>query len=126
MEEDVGTPPSEVTILWLISSTSLGSISHDFYGFELIQKDLRFDTQDIAQSPHVIAVLSVCLTHRVDEVDTDDPLILSELDFSAEIVHVSDQGGKDLSVSWLGLWAHEINDMLSEVWVEFAVAVWSG
>jgi hypothetical protein len=35
-------------------------------------------------------------------------------------MHMSDQGGENLSVSGLRLRAHEIDDMLCEIWVEFA------
>lgn len=81
----------------------------------------RFNTEDIADSPCLIAVLLVCLADGVDIVDTDDPLVLGELDLTAEVVQVLDEGGEDLSVAGLGLGAHEIDDMLGEVGVVLVV-----
>lgn len=81
----------------------------------------RFDTKDIAHSPCLVSVLLPGLANGVDVVDTDNPLVLSELDLTAEVVQVSDQGGEDLSVSGFRFGAHEINDMLCEVGVIFAL-----
>lgn len=83
----------------------------------------RFNTQDIADSPCLIAVLLVCLTDGVDIVDTQHPLILCELDLSAEVVHVFDQAAEDLSMSGLGLGAHEVDDMVGKVGIESAAAI---
>jgi hypothetical protein len=63
------------------------------------------------------------LAERVDVVDTENPFILLELDLSAKVVHMSDQGGDDLSVSRLCLRAHKVNDMLCEVWIVFAIVI---
>jgi hypothetical protein len=38
-------------------------------------------------------------------------------------VHMSDQGGDDLSMSRLCLRAHKVNDMLCEVWIVFAIVI---
>lgn len=63
------------------------------------------------------------MTDRVDVVDTEDPFVLRELDFSTKVVQMPDQGGEDFSVSGLCLGAHKINNMLREVGVIFAVVL---
>lgn len=68
-------------------------------GLTTQRRHSRFDTQDIAQPPCFISVLSISLAKRVDVVDTDNPFVLRELDISAEVVHMPDQGGENLSVS---------------------------
>ena len=60
---------------------------------------------------------------RVDIVDTKKPFVLRELDLSAKVVQMPDQGGKDFSMSRFCLGTHKINDMLCEVGVEFALVV---
>jgi hypothetical protein len=61
------------------------------------------------------------LADRVDVVDTDNPFVLRELNVSAKVVQMPNQGAEDFSVSGLCLRAHKVNDMLREVGVEFAV-----
>jgi hypothetical protein len=58
------------------------------------------------------------LTDGVDEVDAQHPLIDGKLDFSCEIVDMSDQRTKHHSVSRRALWANGVNDMLGEVGVK--------
>lgn len=59
----------------------------------------------------------------VDVVDTDNPFVLRELDVSAKVVQMADQGAEDFSVSGFGFGAHKVNNMLCEVGVVFAVIV---
>ena len=60
------------------------------------------------------------MANGVDVVDTENPFVLRELDFSAKVVQMPDQGAEDLSVSGFCLGAHEVDDMLCKVGVEFA------
>jgi len=53
----------------------------------------RLNTQHIANPPRLIPVLLVSLADRVDIIDADNPLVLRELDLSAEIVQMLDQRG---------------------------------
>jgi len=85
--------------------------------------DEGLDTQDIAYPPCFISVLLVSLTDGIDVVDTENPFILGELDLSAKVVQMPDQGGEDFSVSGFRLGAHKVDNMLCEVGVEFAVIV---
>jgi hypothetical protein len=48
---------------------------------------------------------------------------LRELDVSAKVVQMPDQGAEDFSVSGFCLGAHKVNDMLCELGVVFAVIV---
>jgi hypothetical protein len=80
--------------------------------------DERLNTENVAYTPCLVAVLLVGLAKRVDVVDTNDPLLLLELNFSAEVVHMTDEGCEDLALSRLGLGAHETNDMVCKVGVE--------
>lgn len=81
--------------------------------------NLRLNSENVADAPCLVAVLLVGLAKRVDVVDADDPLVLSELDFSAEIVHVTNERGEDDTLARVGLGAHEADDMVCEVGVEF-------
>jgi hypothetical protein len=63
------------------------------------------------------------LAERVDVVDTENPLLLCELDLSTKVVNMSDQGAENLSLSGICFGAHKVNDMLCEVWIEFAAVV---
>ena len=83
----------------------------------------RFNAQDVANSPRLIPVLLVSLSDRVDIVDADDPFVLRELDVSAKVVQMADQGAEDFSVSGFCLGGHKVNDMLCKVGVEFAIIV---
>ena len=83
----------------------------------------RFNAKDIAHSPCLIPVLFVGLAKRVDIIDTDNPFILLELDFSTEVVDMPDQGAEDFSVSRQGLGGHEFDDMLGEIGIKFAAAI---
>lgn len=85
--------------------------------------NLRLNTEDIANSPCLIAVLLVCLANGVDIVYTNNPLVLGKFDLSAEVVHVADERAQDNLLSGFGIGAHEINDSLCEVGVEFAGAI---
>lgn len=80
----------------------------------------RLNSQNIAHSPRLVAVLAVCTANGVDVVDTDNPLILCQLDLAAEVVHVLDQRGENLAVARLRLCAHQVDDVLCEVGVEAA------
>ncbi len=60
------------------------------------------------------------MADRVDIVDTDNPFVLCELDLSAKVVQMSDQGAENFAVSGQCLGAHEANDMVGKVGVEFA------
>jgi hypothetical protein len=94
---------------------SLSSVGNDLV-VDLV--DERLNTENIADTPCLVAVLLVGLAKRVDVVDTNDPLLLLELNVSAEVVHVADKGCEDLALSRLGLGAHEANDMVGKVGVE--------
>lgn len=80
--------------------------------------DVRLDSKNIAHAPCLVSVLLVGLAKRIDVVDTKNPLVLLELNLSAEIMHMADEGTKNLTVSRLSLWAHEVDDMLCEVGVK--------
>jgi len=81
---------------------------------------LRFYSQNVAQPPCFISILLISLAERVDVVDADNPFVLFELDIAAEIVHMLDQRREDFSVSRFRFGAHQVNDMLCEVGIEFA------
>ena len=80
--------------------------------------DLRFQTDHIRHTLALVSNGCTDLTDRVDEVNAQHPLIDRKLDFSCEIVDVSDQGAEYFSVSWGALWANGIDDMLGEVGVK--------
>ena len=83
---------------------------------------LRLNSENVAETPRLVAVLLVGLAQRVDVVDADDPFVLRELDVAAEVVHVPDERRQDLAVAGLCLRAHEVDDVLREVGVEAALA----
>lgn len=85
--------------------------------------DVRLDSENIAHAPCLVSVLLVGLAKRIDVVDTENPLVLLELNLSAEIMHMADEGCKNLTVSRLSLWAHEVDDMLCEVGVKLGFLV---
>ncbi len=82
---------------------------------------LRFHTQHIAHPPCLIPIRPVRLADRIDVIDADKPFILGEFDLAAEVVQVADQRGEDFAVAGLGLGRNEVDDMLGEVGVVFAI-----
>lgn len=80
--------------------------------------NLRLNTEDIAHAPRLVPILLVRLTDSVDVVHTDNPLVLGQVDLADEVVQVGDHAGKDLAVAGLGVRAHQVDDILSEVRVE--------
>lgn len=88
-----------------------------------IERNLRLNAKNVAHAPCLVAVLLVGLAKRVDVVDTNDPLVLLELDVSAEVVHVADERSKNFALAGFGLGAHETDDMVCEVGVELGSTV---
>lgn len=80
--------------------------------------NLRLNAENVADAPCLVTVLLVGLAQRVDVVDAHDPLVLSELDLSAEVVHVTNERSEDDALAGVGLGAHEADDMVCEVGVE--------
>lgn len=83
----------------------------------------RFNAQNVAHTPSLVPVCLVSLTDSVDVVDADNPLLLSELNLTDVVVHVADERAEDLTVAGFCLGAHEVDDVLSEVGVEFGLSL---
>lgn len=83
----------------------------------------RFDTQNVAYTPSLISVCLVGLADSVDIVHANNPLLLSELDLTDVVVHVTNERAEDLTVAGFCLGAHEVDDVLGEVGVEFALCL---
>ena len=66
----------------------------------------RFDTQNVAHAPCLVAVLLVCLSNGIDVVDAINPLFLLQLNLTDEIVHMANQRAENLPVAREGLGAH--------------------
>lgn len=83
----------------------------------------RFDTQNVAYTPSLIPVCLVGLSDSVDVVHANNPLLLSELDLTNVVVHVTDERAEDLTVAGFCLGAHEVDDILGEVGVELRLCL---
>lgn len=65
-----------------------------------------------------LARLAVDAADLINVLDTSHPLIHGELDLASEVVDVTDQSTKNLTVAGSGVGAHAVNDILGEVGVE--------
>lgn len=83
----------------------------------------RFNTQNVAYTPSLISVCLVGLADSVDVVHANDPLLLSELNLTNVVVHVTNEGAEDLTVAGFCLGAHEVDDVLGEVGVELGLCL---
>jgi hypothetical protein len=117
MEDEVGFAPS-VKSLWAISSTSL---QVSVFGVNLkngLGEYIRFKTKDIRNSLSFISYFGADLTNGVDEVDAHHPFVHRELNFSSEVVEMSNEGGENFTTASIGLWSDCVDAVLGEVWVE--------
>ena len=83
---------------------------------------IRFKTQDIGDSVRLVsrlAGLGVDTTNGVDEVNTSHPLIYTKFDLAGKIMQMADQRSEHEAVPLSRLWAHGVNDALSEGGVIF-------
>lgn len=83
----------------------------------------RFNAENIAHTPSLVPVCLVGLADSVDVVDANNPLLLSELDLTDVVVHVTDERAEDFTVAGFCLGAHEVDDVLGEVGVEFGLSL---
>jgi hypothetical protein len=79
---------------------------------------LRLKTKNITDALSLVSDWGRDLSDGVHEVNTEHPLVGSELNLTSEVVKMSDEAGEDLLGASLSLWATSVNDMLGEVWVE--------
>jgi hypothetical protein len=78
-------------------------------------KGLRFQANDVADAMALVTGGGADLADRVDEVDTQHPLLGSELDLAGKVVDVADEGAQDDAGALGGLWPHGVDDIGSEV-----------
>lgn len=83
--------------------------------------DLRFQTDNVADTVALVTDGSADLSNGVDELDTKHPLSGGKLNLTSEVVDVSDQGTKDHTSTLGGLGSHGVDHIGSEVRVEAAV-----
>jgi hypothetical protein len=65
-----------------------------------------------------ISYFGADLANGVDEVDAHHPLVHRELNFSSEVMEMSDEGGENFSTAGIGLGPDCVDAMLGEVEVE--------
>jgi hypothetical protein len=83
-----------------------------------IRSNLRFETNDIADTVTLVTDGSADLTDRVDELDTHHPLSRGELHLTSKVVNVLDQRSQDNTSTVGGVGSHGIDDIGSEVGVK--------
>lgn len=78
----------------------------------------RLESDDVGDALPFVPLGIADLAHGIYEADTHHPFVCGEVDLSGEVMDMLDETAQDLPGTRGGLWAHGVDDVLSEVRVK--------